>query len=346
MLRSKKGQNPAFFQSDLFYSTPLPRYKQVSCTSIILPPDILLLNNECMYIVFISLRNLDNNETRGNKIVFIPNNVTTKHRSEFLIDLMNDEIKETTLRDVIEKTSVIYSIDHLKLFLNVVEFFKHVNRDLYNLYFDELQNVVEGHTKFNKERVNEVTRDLSLYLLNRSDWFINYERYVNFRLSHFVKIDFSQTTKKFRFQYIGSGPFEVVFHFPPFEAHLNNAQVEYNKLFMWFGLENNIWNCSRDKVRHIMPRISNIHHRFGFLKIYISFVDRNMLLGSDINYDKLLTIINLDKKSNYFNLTDSYVNISPYADLLKCECIIKTDFDEIVQFAESNVGTTIIFAFK
>lgn len=346
MLRSRQGQNPAFFESKLFNSTPFPRYKQVSCTGIVLPSKIALLNNKCMYVIFVTLRNLNDGVTRGNKIIHIPNDVTFNHSVTSLIDYMYTDIQESTLENIIEKTSVIHSIDHLKLFLNVVEFLKFINESLYDFYFDKLRKVVSGEVSFNKERVNQITHDIKLYIFNRTDWFISYERHASFCLSNYVHIAFNQTTHSFHFQFIGIDAFDVRFKILPFEANFSEEELKYNKLFMWLGSEKESWNCSQSKVNHFMPRIANIHERFCFLKIYLSFVERGLVLGSDVDYNKLLTIIHIDKRTNYFNLTESFVNISPYSDLLRCECIIKDAADEVVQFVESDRGTSIILDFK
>lgn len=346
MLRSQEGQNPAMFTADLFNSTPVPRYKQVSCTSVVLPSNISLLNNECVYVIFVTLRSLNDDVTRGNKIIYVPNDVSLNASVASLIDFMYYEVDETTLQNVIEQTSIVHSVEHLELFLNIVEFFRHLNYDLYESYFPRLKQIVNGDKKFNKERVNIITNEIKLYILNRTDWFTNYERHVNFRLSDYIKVSYNQTTRSFSFRFVGNESVDVGFKILPFEANINDETVYYNKLFMWLGSDRERWNCSQIKKEHRMPRIANIRERFGFIKIYISFVERRVVLGSDHDYNHLMAIISLNTKSNYYNLTENFLNISPYTDLLKCECIIKTAFDEIVQFSKSKQGTTIIFKFK
>ena len=158
----------------------------------------------------------------------------------------------------------------------------------------------------------------------------------------------NRSTHTFTFSYIGPHNCEVTFTVLPFEANVNNASLLFNKIFMWFGCDSDSWTCSLSRNKVVMPRISNIKERFAFLKLYLNIVERSVVASADSQYHNLLTIIPLDTngKSHYFNLTDCFVNLSAYATLLRCTCIIKTAFDELVQFADSKQGTTVLLKFR
>ena len=345
MLRSKNDENPASFEDGLFFSTPLPHYHKVTCNSLVVPPDILILDDQCLYVVLVSLRDVTTNAIRGNKIICIPNNLTLHDDVSSLVDLMNSPLYKWTFKEIIDKSSLIHSSHHLRLFLNVIEFIKYINIDHSHVtLLHELEDMNSGVKNYNESRANDVCRQLKDYVYNKN-WYDLYETNVNFDLKQYVQFSFNEFTHKFYFPYVGNDTNEVIFKILPYETYIQSNIANFNKLKSWLGTEENTWKCSRNNILHIMPLLSHLHDKFVFFKIYLSIVTRNVVVGSDMYYDKLLAIIDR-KKSSHYNLKHFWVDLSPYSDFLKCRCIIKNAWNEIVHFAKSPQGTTVVLHFQ
>ena len=345
MLRSKEGDNPAFFTDQLFPTTPKPRYTKVSCSSLVLPPHIVILNEKCLYVIAVSITDENTNECRGNKIIVVPNYLTVDTEISALTNIiMKSRLDFLTFTDIMIKCSSIYSVHHIALFIEIMQFTKYVDTDLYLSAMSKLKGMVNGLNEYDEPLANRLCREITYGLLNISSWYDTYEQYANFDLSQYVETNFCEVTNKFQFRYIGEPSKKVTFTILPLEVDTRSNVVTFNKLRSWLGTEDTTWACSETTPFYKMPLVSHLHDKFVFLKLYLSIVERHIAIGSDDYYNSLLTIFNT-KKTIYYNFNNYFVDISARSNLLTCQCIIKNASDEIVQFQKSPQGTTVILNF-
>ena len=357
MIRKENGQDPSNFHSHLFYSTPVPHYSKIACSSVTLPSNIALLNTHCNYLIFCKLLpdnyndNVNNNQNiipLKTKLIYIPNNLSIKNTVSSLIQYIHKNITDKSLlRSIITQTSHVHSIHHLQIYLNVIDFLRFSNLHFYHTEILPLHNLItNSSSSFNLSSAQRSVTRITNYIFNETPWFDSYLS-SDFSLSDYVNIHYDITTNSFNFKYNNKHSTNFVnFTLFPFETDYTTNNVNYNKLFMWLGLHHSFtsWTCSPVNKIVYMPRSSNIHERFRFLKIYLDIIDRPIVFGADdIHHKQLLNIIPINTSTLlYSNLKKLFVPLSSTSTLTQCHCFIRTTFDEPVQFVISSNTDIII----